>query len=230
MPGSSNETAKRNAALLAVKEIRDGMVVGLGTGSTAKFAIEAIGQLVKKGCNIRAVASSLQSEKLARGEGIPLIDSQEFFQTDLYIDGADAIDPSLNLVKGGGGALVREKILANASSKFIVIATEEKFVSNLSTFPLPVEIVPFAYPVTLSLLQKENCTVIVRMKEGKMFFSDNGNIIVDCSFQNIQDPGSLNRRLNEIPGVVECGLFPASMVSMIIKGKNDGSTDVIKIS
>jgi ribose 5-phosphate isomerase A len=214
--------AKKAAAEKAVSFVTDGMLVGLGTGSTSAFAIRALGERVKAGLRIRALASSVASEALAAESGIPLVPAEKMDTTDLYIDGADEIDRSRNLIKGGGGALLREKILAFHSRSFIVIADESKLVDHLGAFPLPVEIVPFGSALTLKELILLGCEAGIRQKDGKPFITDNGNLIADCRFGSISDPEGLNRALLSIPGVVECGLFLHPMVGRVIVGHRDG--------
>ena len=218
---------KQIAAEHAVKLIEEGMTVGIGTGSTSAFAIEAISKRIKEGLSIKAVASSLRSEELAKGAGITLIPFSEVKQIDIYIDGADEVDGDLNLIKGGGGALLREKILAFNSKKFIVIVDSSKLVPHLGKFLLPVEVVPFAMELTLRQLQKLAYTIIIRQDNGKNYNTDNGNIIVDCDFKKIEQVDQLHDAINAIPGVVENGLFSKTMVSKIIVGHESGDVEVI---
>ncbi|WP_027086136.1 ribose-5-phosphate isomerase RpiA [Cohnella panacarvi] len=216
--------AKKLAAEKAVEFVQGGMIVGLGTGSTSFFAIHRIAERMKQeGLNIRAVSSSTSSEELALQLGIPLVPFSEIDSIDLTIDGADEVDGEFNLIKGGGGALLREKILASNSRKFIVIVDESKVVNRLGKFPLPVEIVPFAAELTIKRLGKLPCTPEVRMVHGKPFLTDNGNWIVDCHFGEIADPGALSRQLKAIAGVVEHGLFLA-MTDTVAVGHTDGTT------
>jgi ribose 5-phosphate isomerase A len=218
--------AKQVAAYKAVEAVQAGMTVGLGTGSTAYFAIERLGALVRNGLQLQAVGSSLKTESLAREAGIPIVDFAEVRHIDLYIDGADEVDENFNLVKGGGGALVREKIVAFNSDTFIVIVDSSKQVQTLGAFPLPVEVVPFAANLTLRHLEKMGGKAALRQKEGRTFVSDNGNFIVDVQFGVIQDPVALNVAINVIPGVVESGLFPGTMVQRVLVGYDDGRVDV----
>ncbi|WP_342590957.1 ribose-5-phosphate isomerase RpiA [Cohnella lubricantis] len=218
---------KRIAAERAVEWIEDGMTVGLGTGSTAYWAILRIAERVKEGLNIRAAASSIRSEELAKEHGIPFVSLDEIDRIDLTIDGADEVDPDLNLTKGGGGALLREKVLAAASDKFVVIVDESKVVSSLGAFPLPVEIVPFGSRLTLNALAALGGQPTVREKDGQRFVSDNGNWIADCRFGRIANPAQLSAELNRIPGVVDNGLF-TGMTTAVVVGKLDGSTSVLR--
>ncbi|WP_261306398.1 ribose-5-phosphate isomerase RpiA [Paenibacillus andongensis] len=217
---------KQLAAEKAVEFIEDGMVVGLGTGSTAYWAIQKIAQRIQEGLRIRAVASSKDSEDLANKLGIPIVPFSEVDVIDLTIDGADEVDTHLNLIKGGGGALVREKILASNSKRFFVIVDESKRVEHLGEFPLPVEIVPFAVNLTINKLKELGCSTRIRMSNDKEYISDNGNIIVDCNFEKIVEPTELNKQINLIPGVVDNGLF-TRMVSSLIIGYNDGKVMII---
>lgn len=224
MDKTAQDRAKAAAAQKAVDLIANGSVVGLGTGSTALHAIQFIGRRMREGLQIRALASSLASEELALQHGILLASFEETDSLDLYIDGADAVDGQHNLVKGGGGALVREKILAAASKRYLVIIDETKWVDNLAAFPLPVEVVPFGHSFTFRHLQSLGCLPSLRMREGKPFISDNGNLIIDCRFSRIEDPEALNRQINALPGVVETGLFPHTLVRQVITGFPDGTT------
>lgn len=219
--------AKKTAAEHAVASITDGMVVGIGTGTTTQFAIEAIGMRVKEGLSIRAVASSTRSEDLARSAGITLIPFSEVETIQLYIDGADEVDRELNLIKGGGGALLREKLLAFNAERFIVIVDGSKLVETLGKFRLPVEIVPFAMELTLRHLQHSGCAAAVRYHDGRPYITDNGNLIVDCDYGKIEKVSELHYLLNAIPGIVENGLFPETMVSSVIVGHEDGTFTVL---
>lgn len=177
---------------------------------------------MKAGLAIKAVASSVASENMARQEGIPIIDFSGLSFIDLAFDGADEVDVHANLIKGGGGALLREKIVAFNARQFLVIVDETKVVETLGKFPLPVEIVPFAADLTLQRLQQLDCRPIIRKRDGKEFITDNQNLIVDCYFQHIPGPAALNVQLQLIPGVVETGLFLYPMVSKVIIGHIDG--------
>jgi ribose 5-phosphate isomerase A len=219
--------AKQVAAEHAAKLIKDGMTVGIGTGSTVAFAIDAISKRIKEGLSIKAVASSTRSEELAKGAGIRLIAFSEVERIDIYIDGADEVDENLNLMKGGGGALLREKILAFNSNDFIVIVDSSKLVPYLGKFLLPVEVVPFAMELTMRQLQKLGCTTTIRQKADKRYVTDNGNIIVDCDFKKIEPVAQLHDSINAIPGVVENGLFSKTIVSKVIVGFESGKVQVI---
>lgn len=225
---TNNMEAKRIAAEKAVEWIKDGMVVGLGTGSTAYWAICKIGERVQEGLQIKAVASSKVTEQVAREVGIPLVTLDEVEAIDLTIDGADEVDRDYNLIKGGGGALLREKILAYNSQTFLVVVDESKLVGTLGRYPLPVEVVPFASGQTLRHLADLGCSAALRIEEDNApFTTDNGNYIVDCRFEQIPDPAALDVILRTIPGVVETGLFVHNMVSHVVVGYKDGDVQVI---
>ena len=220
--------AKKIAAEMAAGFVKNEMIVGLGTGSTVFYAIHKLGEMVQQGLKIRTVSSSIQSEKIAKGLNIPSVEFEEIDHIDIYIDGADEVDENFNLIKGGGGALLREKILAFNSHRYIVVVDESKLVKTLGKFPLPVEVVPFALSLTLSHIRILGAEVVVRQRDGKDFITDNGNLIADCSFNSISEPVLLNQRLHEIPGVVETGLFLSSLVSEVIAGYHDGTAKVIE--
>jgi ribose 5-phosphate isomerase A len=218
---------KQVAAEKAVEFVKNGMIVGLGTGSTAFWATQKIAQRISEGLTIRAVASSASTEALAGQLGIPLVPFSSIDHIDITIDGADEVDDQLNLIKGGGGALLREKILAGNSSRFYVVVDESKRVPRLGRFPLPVEIVPFASNLTIRRLQELNCEPVVRMVKGSEFITDNGNLIADCSFKEIPDPKALQQRINLIPGVVENGLF-VDMATAVVVGYGDGTIQILE--
>jgi ribose 5-phosphate isomerase A len=219
---------KRLAGEAAAELVESGMVVGLGTGSTAYWAIRRIGERMEgEGLRIRAVPTSVQSEKLALELGIPLLAWADVGSIDVTIDGADEIDPQLQLIKGGGGALLREKIVASLSRKLVIVADETKRVERLGRFPLPVEIVPFAWQATRRQLEALGCTAELRGGEAKPFVTDNGNFIVDCRFGTIAQPSALQSQLSAIPGVVEHGLF-LGMASAAFVGCADGSVRLVE--
>ncbi|HSR53749.1 MAG TPA: ribose-5-phosphate isomerase RpiA [Acidobacteriota bacterium] len=198
---------KRAAAEAALKLVEDGMALGLGTGSTAAYAIRGLGRMVGQGLKVRAVPTSRQTEELAREEGIPLTDLEACPRLDLTIDGADEADPRCRLIKGGGGALLREKIVASASRRMVAIVDSSKLVDPLGEFPLPVEVVQFAWPVLLPRLALLGCAPVLRRQGDKPFLTDEGNYIIDCPFKAIDDPRALAAQISPIPGVVEHGLF-----------------------
>jgi ribose 5-phosphate isomerase A len=222
--------AKKVAAEKAVQLINDGMTIGLGSGSTAYYAIQRIGEKVNKGLKIRAVATSIKSETLARQFSIPIVDPQDVDQIDIAIDGADEVDPKGNLIKGGGGSLLREKIIAFASRKFYVIIDDSKLVDGLGRFSLPLEIIPFGVALTIAHLKELPCNPVIRNSNGKIFITDNGNLTVDCQFEKIEDPAWLDVRIKMIPGVIETGLFSSKIISSIFVGYATGEVREISVS
>lgn len=215
------QQTKKIAAEKAVTYVENNMIVGLGTGSTAKFAIEFIGNRVAAGLKVQAVATSLESEKLAKENNIALL--AEFKKIDITIDGADEVDDLGNLIKGGGGALTREKIVATASKKEIIIVDQAKLVETLGAFPLAVEVLLFAWTFVKEKLKALGCEVNLRKKSGEIFLTDNQNYILDCDFKRITEPRKLEGEINSIPGVVENGLF-VGLTTLLIVGKADGTT------
>lgn len=205
------DAAKRLAGEKAAEFVQDQMIVGLGTGSTAYWAIRRLGERVREGLQIRAIPTSNRTRALAREAGIPLIDwttETAVGEIDLTIDGADEIAPSLDLIKGGGGALLREKLVAAASRQVIIVADQTKRVEQLGAFPLPVEVVPFGWEVTLRRIAGLGCSPTLRMAGERPYLTDNGNYVADARFGIIANPQSLHSALRALPGVVETGLFP----------------------
>ena len=199
---------KQSAAEIAVEEIQPGAIVGLGTGSTVYYVLLALGEKVRDGLNITGIATSKQTEKFSAKQGIPLSTLAEHPVIDLTIDGADEIDPSLNLIKGGGGALVREKIIAHASKRLVIVADASKSVSVLgTTFALPVEVLQFGWKATQAAINIICEKSTMRKNGEKPYISDNGNYILDCRFDAIRQPAQIELQLNNLPGVVENGLF-----------------------
>lgn len=216
---------KQAAAEKAVNYISDGMTIGLGTGSTAFWAIKKIGELVREGLRIRAIATSVQSQNLAIEEGISMVSFSDIEHIDVTIDGADEVDVKLNLIKGGGGALLHEKIVGASTKRYIIIVDESKCVNTLGKFPLPVEIVPFGWEMTMKKLQQLKCITRLRLAEKGPFITDSGHYISDCSFNEIREPGSLEALINMIPGVVENGLF-VNMTNVLVVGYANGEVKV----
>ena len=216
---------KQRAAEAAVEYVKDGMIVGLGTGSTTEFAVKKLGEKVRDGLAIRGIPTSDITKKQAEEEGIPLIDFSETMYIDLTIDGADEIDADLNMIKGGGAALLREKIVASTSREEIIIVSSEKFVVQLGSFPLPVEVIPFGWQVIFNQLGTLGGSPDLRLKQGQPLRTDQGNYIIDCRFSQIIDAVQLEQRLNMIPGVVENGLFTGLCSRMIMA---DGDKIVVK--
>ena len=219
---------KQLAAEQAVTYIKSGMMVGLGTGSTAAFAIQEIGRRVKEeGLQIRAIATSDRSEEMAKEFNIPIVGFADFDTINITIDGADEVDENLNIIKGGGGALLREKIVSVQTETNIIIVDESKLVVHLGKFPLPVEVVPFALTVVDRKLQKLGCTTVLRKKELEVYVTDNKNYILDCHFGKITDPAALEQTINAITGVVDNGLF-IKRASFVIAAYNDGNIRTLK--
>jgi ribose 5-phosphate isomerase A len=215
----ANEEEKEAAGRAAAELVRDGDVVGLGTGSTAYFAVVALGERVKAGLKITGIPTSLQTADLARAVGIPLTTLDEHPEIDVTIDGADEIDSKLNLIKGGGGALTREKVIATASKKMVVVADSGKVVAVLGKFPLPVEVIAFARTVVERKIVALGGSPKLRPRpDGSSYLTDNGNQILDCSFGKIPDPEALARKLSGIPGIVEHGLF-IGLASVALVGR-----------
>ncbi len=216
---------KQRAAEAAVEYVKDGMIVGLGTGSTTEFAVKKLGERVRDGLAIRGIPTSDVTKVQAEEEGVPLIDFSETMYIDLTIDGADEIDVNLNMIKGGGAALLREKIVASASKEEIIIVSHEKFVKQLGSFPLPVEVIPFGWQVIFNQLETLGGSPDLRLKQGQPLLTDQGNYIIDCRFRQIIDASQLEQRLNMIPGVVENGLFTGLCTRMIMA---EGEKIVVK--
>jgi ribose 5-phosphate isomerase A len=205
---------KRQAAARALEHVRDGMRLGLGTGSTAKHFVELLGERVRAGLDVIGVPTSETTRADALRCGIALTTLDDIDRLDLTVDGADEIDPALNLIKGGGGALLREKIVATASDRMIVIADDSKWIETLGRFPLPVEVVPFGLKATLRAMREafaesgvSGQMAVRNGKDGHVFVTDGGHWIVDAHLGRITDAARLARLLTSIPGVVEHGLF-----------------------
>ncbi len=223
-PVSMNDL-KRQAAARALEEVRDGMKLGLGTGSTAKHFVELLGERVRAGLQVVGVPTSEATKADALRCGVPLTTLDEIDRLDLTVDGADEVDPALNLIKGGGGALLREKIVASASDRMIVIADESKWVETLGRFPLPVEVIPFGIAATERAMARAfaECGVsgpmaVRKTQAGHVFVTDGGHWIVDAHLGRIQDARRLAKLLNIIPGVVEHGLFVGLAGMAILAG------------
>lgn len=224
------ENAKKKAASEALKHIKDDFIIGLGSGSTAAYAIEGIGDKIKRDdLHILAVPTSYQAFMLAVKHEIPVTTLEEHPKLDLTIDGADQLDKKLNLIKGMGGALTREKIVASASKKLVIVADENKKVKVLGekNHPVPLEVIPFATKPIMLKIREMNGTPVLREGKGKVgpIITDNGNVLVDASFGLIQAPSELERRLKNIPGIVETGLF-IEMASIAYIGKISGTEKI----
>jgi ribose 5-phosphate isomerase A len=222
---TSAEDYKRRAAERAIALVHDGMTLGLGTGSTAVHFIDLLGQRVKDGLRVECVPTSEATRAQAARLGIPLTDLERRPFLDLAVDGADEIDPDLRLIKGRGGALLREKIIATASDRMVVIADHSKRVATLGASPLPVEAVQFGIAATRNMIEvlaaDAGCRGEVKLRlrdDGQPFVTDGGNWIVDCAFGRIDEPEALDEALKMIPGVVENGLFLGLADAAIIAG------------
>ncbi len=223
----SSEQAKKNVGEAAAALIKSGMTVGLGTGSTSSAFITALAARCVEGLNIKCVASSKASHALAQSLSIPLIDISTVNRLDITVDGADEIDDEKNMIKGGGGALMREKILAAMSDEMVVIVDEGKVVSRLGKFPLPVEILPFGLPATIQHLATLGYKGEIRGKaNGEPFITENGNVIYDLHLPTrIEDPKRLYNTLLNIPGVLENGLF-IGYAGRVLIGRFDGKVEI----
>jgi ribose 5-phosphate isomerase A len=224
------DSFKKAAALKAVDFVRDGMVVGLGTGSTAKHMVIALGAKVRAGMTLRAVPTSQETAALARQSGIPLIDTENRWEIDVAIDGADQVDPGFNLIKGGGGALLKEKIVAASARQFIVLVDHTKQVPVLGgSFPLPIEIVPFGWGSTAREIERlTKSPVVLRERNGAPFKTEAGNLIVDVHLARIEQPADLEIALNQIPGIVETGLFVGRTDILIVGNATGTETHLAK--
>jgi ribose 5-phosphate isomerase A len=218
----TSDLEKAAAARASLRFVRDGMTLGLGTGSTAAHAVRFLGEQVRAGLKVRGIPTSVHTRELAASLGIPLTTLDECQQIDVDIDGADEFDPQLHLIKGGGGALLREKIIASASRQVVIIADSSKQVAVLGEFPLPVEVIAFAQPLVAKRITALGATVKLRQDtKGNPFITDEGHHILDCSFGQIPDPPTLARTLSDMPGVVEHGLFiDLATVVLCAKGEN----------
>jgi ribose 5-phosphate isomerase A len=224
-----SDTAKRAAAEAAARLVQDGMTLGLGTGSTAAFFLEAVGARMRAdGLRVQGIATSARSAEMAAQYGIPLVELTPDTRPDLAVDGADEADPHLNLIKGAGGALLREKIVAQAAKEFVVIADRSKAVPVLGRFPLSVAVFPFGWQETRARIARGFAVpAALRVNtDNTPFVTDDGLYIVDLPFGQIPDPAHTEAHLNAIPGVAACGLF-VRMASRLLLGEDDGSVTEI---
>jgi len=218
----ANDSEKESAARASMQFVRDGNIVGLGSGSTAAYAVRFLAERVRAGLQIRGIPTSNQTRDLAASLAIPLATLDEFQQIDVTVDGADEVDPNLCLIKGGGAAFLREKIIASASRQLVIIVDSSKLVPVLGKFPLPVEVVPFAQALVTKEITALGASIRVRMDSaGKPFVTDEGHHILDCNFGQIPDPALLSRKLKDIPGVMEHGLF-IGMAKVVLIGRSSG--------
>jgi len=216
----ANDHEKEAAARASLRFVKDGHVVGLGTGSTAAYFIKLLGEEVKNGLRVRGIPTSIRSRELALSLEIPVITLDDCQEIDVTVDGADEVDPQLRLIKGGGGALLREKIVASATRQMIVVADASKQVQRLGKFPLPVEVIRFAQALVAKRIVAMGAEVQLRRDAASnAYLTDENNHILDCRFGEIRDPDSLARELSEMPGVVEHGLFIGmASVALLARG------------
>lgn len=213
---------KREAARASVSYVQDGQVVGLGTGSTARHMILALAERVRAGLRVTGVPTSRETTELARAHGIPLLETDDAWAIDVAIDGADQVDPSLNLIKGGGGALLREKIVAAAARRLIIVVDHTKQVPVLGhPFPLPVEVAAFGWGSTARQIERLGIKAVIRQRDGRYYRTEAGNHILDLEIERIDNPAALEIQLNLVPGVVETGLF-VGRTGLLIVGAPGG--------
>ena len=226
----SRDEIKKEVGIYAADFVQQGMTIGIGSGSTVHWFIEELGRRLKQGLEITAVPTSMQSKQLASNAAIPISDLNSIDKLVLTIDGADEIDPQGQLIKGGGGALLQEKIVAASSVELIIIADSSKLVRQLGKFPLPVEVIQFGYKqVEKKIMAAGLCRKIsLRKNANEVFVTDQGHYILDCYYEKITDPETLNRALHLIPGVVETGLF-VNMANKAIIGYEDGNVQMIDL-
>lgn len=221
------EQKKKLAGEKAVEFIKDGATIGLGSGSTVYWMLKKLGERIKEGLKIKGVPSSVRTEKWAKEFGIPLTNFNEVNTFDIAIDGADEVDKNFQLLKGGGGSLVREKIVAQAAKQLIIIIDDSKIVSHLGKFPLPVEVLSFGWEKTARSLDRFGCEPKLRVRDNQVFVSDNHNFILDCHYNYpIKKPEDLHKQMKALVGVVETGLF-TNMADIVIVGKDEG-VDVLR--
>jgi ribose 5-phosphate isomerase A len=216
----ANDQEKEAAARASLRFVKDGQVIGLGTGSTAAYFIKLLAEEVKRGLRIRGIPTSQRSHELAASLGIPLTTLDECQEIAVTVDGADEVDPQLRLIKGGGGAMLREKIVASATNQLVIVADASKQVPVLGKFPLPVEVIRFAQALVAKRIRALGAEVTVRTDaDGNAFVTDENNHILDCRFGQIPDADGLARKLSDMPGVVEHGLFIGmASVALLARG------------
>ena len=217
--GANAEELKRAASAAAIEEVRDGMIVGLGTGSTARYAIEALARRMANGLKVEAVATSLQTADLATGLGIRIRDFASKAAVDLGIDGVDEIDPALRAIKGAGGAMLREKIVASAATRMLAVADNSKLAAHLGNRPVPVEILPFARAYIERRLRELGAEPALRREpSGAPFVTDQANIVLDARFPSIDMPEALAAALDACPGILAHGLFLTEIDAIYVAG------------
>lgn len=221
------DPAKQAAALRAVEFVRDGMTLGLGTGSTAELILAALGEKVRQGWSLRGVPTSEDTAAKARAAGVPLVSFEDVERLDLAIDGADEVSPTFDLIKGRGAALLREKIVAYSANKLVICVDPSKLVQRIGEkFALPVEVLPFAGPVVFRELQRMGGSPVLRKSGDVPALTDNGNYVIDCGFPSFDPLAEMDAKLNAIPGVIGHGLF-LGMTTSVVVGYPDGRTDVL---
>ncbi|HZY62213.1 MAG TPA: ribose-5-phosphate isomerase RpiA [Edaphobacter sp.] len=220
------DEAKLKAAQRALDFVQDGMSLGLGSGTTSSIFIQQLGERVRQGLKVRGIATSNASQQLAESLSIPITNFEQYPELDLAIDGADEVGPGLALIKGGGGAMLREKIVASAARRFIVIADSSKLVDTLGRFPLPVEVIKMALPLVSRKLEALKLNPKLRHHpDGSVYITDEGNFILDCACGSIPDPAGTAAELRNIVGVVEHGLF-VNMASLALIAGDNGVREV----
>ncbi|SFD69441.1 ribose-5-phosphate isomerase [Lentibacillus persicus] len=218
------DVTKQAAAKASLKYVREGMILGLGSGSTMYYVLEEFGSLVKSGFHIKGVPTSQRTAGWAEEFGIPLVELKRHTAVDLAIDGANQVSNDFHLLKGGGGSLVREKIVDASANELVILVDESKCVSHLHGALLPVEVLPFGWEKTAVIIEKLGYEPALRYKDNSPFISDNGNYILDCGFNIIDNPQKTHLQLKEITGVVDTGLF-IGMADRIIIGKEEGTVE-----
>ncbi|GGK06346.1 ribose-5-phosphate isomerase A [Lentibacillus kapialis] len=215
---------KATAAKASLKYINNGMTIGLGSGSTMYYFLEELGNLVQSGLHIEGVPTSKRTEKWALDFGVPLTELARDTVIDVAIDGANQVDENFHLLKGGGGSLVREKIVAASAKELIILIDDSKCVSRIHDADLPVEVLPFGWEKTAMAIEQQGYDPILRYKDGASFISDNGNYIVDCHIRTLEAPLKVHQQFKKLTGVVDTGLF-IGMADRVIIGKEDGAVE-----
>ncbi|MGA2388541.1 MAG: ribose-5-phosphate isomerase RpiA [Candidatus Sulfotelmatobacter sp.] len=222
----ANDLEKEAAARASLRYIKDGQVVGLGTGTTASHFVQLLGEQVKQGLRIRGIPTSVRAAEQATSLGIPLTNFDECQQIDVTVDGADEVDPQLRLIKGGGGALLREKIVASATKQYVIVVDGSKQVATLGKFPLPVEVIRFAQALIAKKITELGAEVALRRTaDGKPYLTDENNYILDCHFAKIRGADGLANKLSDMPGVVEHGLF-INMANVVLVARGSEVTEL----